>query len=353
VKNAIQGDGEYATIAGGEFHTIVASRGTIAGGDRNTIGAGADWAAIGGGQSNSIVDSPYTTIGGGESNVIESAADHATIGGGGYNRITGSDLLPVYSTISGGEDNSILTNAIFSVIGGGSSNSCSGQYATVPGGNANLAQGNYSLAAGNGAQALHQGAFVWADSTGAGFPSERNDQFRVHANGGARLDLNGTNWVEFYGQSLNFILFKIPVVINTSTGAYLSSGGSWVNSSDRKLKENFKPVNGREALDKVVALPIMRWNYKAEGQSVQHIGPVAQDFQAAFQLSHDDKHIATVDEGGVALAAIQGLNQELEETRQAVRAKDSEMRTLKQQNDLLAARLNALEATVSELAARQ
>jgi phage shock protein A len=37
----------------------------------------------------------------------------------------------------------------------------------------------------------------------------------------------------------------------------------------------------------------------------------------------DDKHIATVDEDGVALAAIQGLNEKLE-------AKDAEIQDLKQ-----------------------
>ena len=48
----------------------------------------------------------------------------------------------------------------------------------------------------------------------------------------------------------------------------------------------------------------------------KHIGPMAQDFHAAFQLDGaDDKHISVVDEGGVALAAIQGLNQKLEEQR--------------------------------------
>jgi hypothetical protein len=50
---------------------------------------------------------------------------------------------------------------------------------------------------------------------------------------------------------------------------------------------------------------------------------MAQDFQAAFQLSADDKHISLVDEGGVALAAIQGLNQKLNE-------KDAEIQGLKQ-----------------------
>ena len=44
------------------------------------------------------------------------------------------------------------------------------------------------------------------------------------------------------------------------------------------------------------------------------MGPMSQDFHAAFHLNgEDDKHITTVDEGGVALAAIQGLNQKLEQ----------------------------------------
>jgi hypothetical protein len=54
---------------------------------------------------------------------------------------------------------------------------------------------------------------------------------------------------------------------------------------------------------------------------------MAQDFHAAFNVGTDDKHIAVVDEGGVALAAIQGLNQKLEEE---AKAKDAEIAALKQ-----------------------
>ncbi len=82
--------------------------------------------------------------------------------------------------------------------------------------------------------------------------------------------------------------------------------------SDRNLKENFTPVSPREVLDKVTALPISRWNFKGD-TATPHVGPMAQDFHAAFALGTDDKHIATVDADGVALAAIQGLNQKVEE----------------------------------------
>ncbi len=64
-------------------------------------------------------------------------------------------------------------------------------------------------------------------------------------------------------------------------------------------------------LDKVASLPITRWNFKTD-QVTEHIGPMAQDFHGLFNVGTDDKHIATVDEDGVALAAIQGLNQKIE-----------------------------------------
>ena len=55
-------------------------------------------------------------------------------------------------------------------------------------------------------------------------------------------------------------------------------------------------------------------------------GPMAQDFHAAFGGGADDKHIATVDADGVALAAIQGLNQKVEERAAALRVENAALR---------------------------
>ena len=118
-------------------------------------------------------------------------------------------------------------------------------------------------------------------------------------------------------------------------------GSSWINSSDRNLKQDFAAVNPQAVLAQVAALPVLSWSYKAQ-PSQKHLGPVAQDFRAAFGLGADDTSIATVDEGGVALAAIQGLNQKLDE-------RDAEIQSLKRQNDLLERRLKALELLVSSV----
>jgi hypothetical protein len=108
-------------------------------------------------------------------------------------------------------------------------------------------------------------------------------------------------------------------------------------TSDRNAKENFAPVSPREVLDKVTALPISRWNFKGD-VATDHVGPMAQDFHAAFGVGTDERHIATVDADGVALAAIQGLNQKLTEE---LKQKGTEITELK-------ARLDKLEALILE-----
>lgn len=104
-------------------------------------------------------------------------------------------------------------------------------------------------------------------------------------------------------------------------------GDSWINASDRNLKENFEPADSQEVLARLTALPIHRWSY-TNSPDARHLGPTAQDFHAAFGLGDDDKTIATVDSGGVALAAIQGLNQRLTEE---LKRRDVENAELKQE----------------------
>jgi Chaperone of endosialidase len=139
------------------------------------------------------------------------------------------------------------------------------------------------------------------------------------------------------------------------TATYLS-GTVYANgvalSSDRNAKENFTWVNPRTVLAQVVSLPVSEWNYKTD-KNAEHIGPMAQDFYSAFRLNGgDDKHISVVDEGGVALAAIQGLNQKVDELKTELDRRDAENTQLKQQNDALASELKELAAAVKSLQER-
>jgi hypothetical protein len=69
-------------------------------------------------------------------------------------------------------------------------------------------------------------------------------------------------------------------------------------------------VDKQALLRRLIRVPIERWSYKAQGLSIVHMGPTAQDFSRAFGLGEDNRHITTVDADGVALAAIQGLYQQ-------------------------------------------
>jgi len=124
------------------------------------------------------------------------------------------------------------------------------------------------------------------------------------------------------------------------------SATTFITTSDRNMKENLRPVVPEEILARVAALPIHQWNFKADSDTI-HLGPMAQDFYAAFRVGPDDKHIATVDADGVALAAIQGLNQKVEsgEQKAALRSQRSEVRIhkLEVENAELKARLQEIE----------
>ena len=110
--------------------------------------------------------------------------------------------------------------------------------------------------------------------------------------------------------------------------------GAWSSLSDRNLKTDVQAIDTRALLDRLVAMPVQQWRYIGQPGEVQHIGPMAQDFAAAFGIGENDTTISTVDADGVALAAIQGLNAKLE----------AENVALKSQLSALAERLARLEA---------
>jgi hypothetical protein len=130
---------------------------------------------------------------------------------------------------------------------------------------------------------------------------------------------------------------RSPTNVLDVTGNISCSGNVFAHgvllTSDRNAKENFATVDPESVLAKLVSLPVTEWNYKGDGADIKHVGPMAQDFRAAFGLNgNDDAHISAVDESGVALAAIQGLNQKLTEELQR---QDAENAVLKQRLERL------------------
>ena len=578
-NNVISADVTGASIGGGVNNSMADTCGSaFIGGGRNnllqfnaagSVIGGGQWNVIGDGSVRSVISGGYSnTIGGftstnaasiarditdGTSNTIllgETPPGSATIGGGYLNRI-GQDCTG--AVIGGGEEIGLGDGSVRSVVAGGSLNQIglavhngaisggwnnaigdNANYATIPGGAQNYVSGAYSFAAGRRARAIHAGAFVWADSLDADFPSAQPNEFCVRADGsvrfitaGAGMTLDGqpvlagsngslltnlnasslsTGTVPDTRLSSNVALCNAsniftasqaitggslgigttnplaPLHVNTPigvpSGLLLTSGGSWpfsltqtpssvmvisnggvgrifmpssgnvgfgnadplhklhvgtygtvltvdnspvkavventnengratlvavagpgstpnttnrvevvveadeglragllgttsahaleirvanttrlfvstngnvgigttaptnalhvaggvsamvfVSTSDRNAKENFEAVSPAQVLDKVTALPITRWTFK-EMPGQKHLGPMAQDFHAAFDLGAGDTSIATVDESGVALAAIQGLNQKVEAQRAELQARDQRIKEL-------------------------
>jgi hypothetical protein len=85
--------------------------------------------------------------------------------------------------------------------------------------------------------------------------------------------------------------------------------------SDRNVKFNRSSIDARSVLKRLSTLPISEWTYANESSDVRHVGPMAQDFRAAFGLGADERFIATVDADGIALLAIQALAKEVAELR--------------------------------------
>jgi endosialidase-like protein len=259
-------DASRATVAGGAGNTASGPQATVAGGFLNT--ASGEKATVGGGQGD-IASGDYSTLAGGFNNTASGVL--ATAAGGNNNTASGTSAT----------------------VAGGASNTASGTSATVAGGSSNIAQGQFSFAAGHVAHANHDGAFVWADNQIAAMSSTAANQFIARAAGHFFLQSDST-------------LHDQSGFINTTTGAFLSTGGIWVNNSDRRLKHHFAALAPGTVLRKLTALPVRSWSYKAE-PGVRHIGPVAQDFKRLFRVGADNRHIGTVDEAGVALAAIKAL----------------------------------------------
>jgi hypothetical protein len=289
---------------------------------------GGDVATVAGGFLNIVTGDTYTLTTTGYT--ATATADFSTIGGGGSNTV--SDSL---ATIAGGGYNTVKAGGGGSVIAGGLNNIASGVLTFVAGGTFNTAAGDGRFAGGTCAYAHNTGSFVWGDNNGlntAGTACSFNvsdsaaDQFKVRATGG-----------------VTFLTAMNSLLGGGTAGVYLTSGGStWYTVSDRNAKEHFVPVNGNNLLARLSAIPMSTWNYKEGGPRFRHMGPMAQDFYAAFGLGDGDKSISEIDGQGVALAGVQALY------RLSLK-KDAEIRALKGEVQQLRARDRKLTRQVQEL----
>lgn len=338
-------NGAFSTVSGGATNTASGAAAVVAGGTNN-VAAGAR-ASVGGGESN-VVNEAWSSICGGLNNVINPNAGFSTIAGGQNNSISGesnfigsgqaNNISGSFSFLGSGTLNSISSSqsavvsgnsnqatGLTSFVGGGNANVASGQSGFIGGGNGNTASGlnttisggENNTASGNnstvgGTQANDgglDGCWVYSDSTGSTTATIAN-QFVAGVSGGA------TFWSD----------------AARSFGVNLPAGGNaWAAVCDRKLKENFQPLNNIDILNKVTTLPLFAYNMIGADPSMVYLGPVAQDWHTLFPSGKDPLRIDTTDLTGVALAAIQGLHEHITVLKQQLQQQNERITLLEQQ----------------------
>ncbi|OUL30151.1 hypothetical protein BV378_04655 [Nostoc sp. RF31YmG] len=144
--------------------------------------------------------------------------------------------------------------------------------------------------------------------------------------------VGGTGYINPAGQEVpgNSGTLKAPGLKN-NPNMYLDPNGSARFTSDRNVKEAVAEVDVHNILKGIADLPITTWEYKNQEQTIRHIGPIAQDFAATFNVGESDRFIDVVDANGVVLAAIQALYQKLQAQDTQINSLNIQISEIKQQ----------------------
>jgi hypothetical protein len=248
---------------------------------------------------------------------LTASGNQATVGGGYQNTASGTE-----ATVGGGSRNTASARA--ATVGGGYRNTASGDTSTVPGGIYGAAEDYDSFVWNDGTDyhAIPNTSTDGLSSSTAvnGEPVTGPETFSVSATGGVRF------------------------ITGSSSVTYISGGSTgWSTTSTRTAKTNFEPVDTEAVVDGVADMDVSTWEYRddeGEGQGERHIGPVAEQFHDIVDVGTSDEHINSINADGVLFAAVQGINEKLEDRVDEV---ETENDRLRERNEKLEARLAAVE----------
>lgn len=178
---------------------------------------------------------------------------------GGYNAIASGTNSVAFTYNTEASGSSSFAVGAHNVAAGNSSvsiglqNKANGNYSLAFGTSVVL-NSDYSLGFGHNVTVNHSGAtlFQCADTSGISLTSNNSNEFATRFSGGYRL---------FSNKML------------TSGVALISGASSWSSLSDRRLKENIKPITN--GLDKIMKLNPVSYNYLHS--DVQSLGLIAQE----------------------------------------------------------------------------
>jgi len=173
----------------------------------------------------------------------------------------------------------------------------------------NVAGGDNSFAGGQLAQANHDNCFVWSDyPLGPSIQptqTSADNEFLVRATGG----------VAFYSNA------------SFTSGVALGPGASsWSAIVPPGPDLNMRAVDGEQILARIGQLPLKYYSQKDRHDGIEHIGPLAKDFNELFGNQGEDTYISMSDESGVALAGVQALLEKIERLEARIAELEAERR---------------------------
>jgi len=210
----------------------------------------------------------------------------------------GSSSNSFFGAMTGSSNTGGFANSFFGANAGMSNTIGTGNIFIGQNTGSNNVTGNFNIAIGNNAGPVSGNSDV--DST-------------------LYIDIQPTSFPLIFGHFGDrrvAINGSIDIMENTRVLGELEIFGGLAGASSRYIKQNFSEIDPQDILQKVSDLPITTWEYISK-PGVRHIGPMAQDFHAAFGLGKDDVTIATVDADGLAFTSIQALHRLLEEEQKA------------------------------------
>ena len=208
------------------------------------------------------------------------------------------------------------------------------------------ATGDVGVGTDQPAAALH---VVRDDASGS------TTELLLENSGGVKLGLlnqdSGLEWV--ISNDTRFRIMQEGVGMDMDANGNMNVTGTVTANnvlltSDRNAKTAFREIDGDEILARLRQIPVTSWVYKSSPEE-RHIGPMAQDFHAAFGLGGSDRQISMVDAAGVALAAVKALTERLEEKE----ARIAELEAKLARQEELVARIRTLEAVTAKLIQQQ
>lgn len=295
-------DYKYCTVTGGAENTASGNSATVGGGYKNTASG---WrATVGGGYTNAA-SGDFATVAGGDDNtasgnracvgggVINTASGfRATVGGGYSNTASGSRTV-----IGGGHGNT--AGGDYAAVGGGRYNNASGYIATIPGGFGDTVSGDYSFASGSLVRINPTADYTFAFGNDFSTSTPHAVVF-FDAITETRVGIQITDPTNILTVQQNSITDPIA--------------DSWTIYSSKECKRDIRELGSeeyREALKRLVSVPLVRFHYKGEDIK-EKIGILAEQAPEEILAEGDNGAISLNEYVSLLHAALKAQQQEIE-----------------------------------------